>query len=160
MMMPPTIMIGADTIIAAPMKTTVCTWVTSLVLREIRVGAPNRETSWAEKSPTRAKTRRAGRAPGPRRHGRPGRSALMVAAICTSETASIHAAGAEDVAGVALGDALVDDLAVQAGQVERGHGPDELQQHQADDEPAVGPQEVTDESKECHGHARLVTPSG
>ena len=55
MMMPPTIMIGADTIIAAPMKTTVCTWVTSLVLREIRVGAPKRETSWAEKSPTRAK---------------------------------------------------------------------------------------------------------
>ena len=56
MTMPPTIMIGAETIIAAPMKTTVCTWVTSLVLREISVGAPKRETSWAEKSPTRAKT--------------------------------------------------------------------------------------------------------
>ena len=52
MMIPPTIMIGAETIIAAPMKTTVCTWVTSLVLREISVGAPKRETSCAEKSPT------------------------------------------------------------------------------------------------------------
>ncbi len=56
MMTPPTIMIGAETIIAAPMNTTCCTCVTSLVLREIRVGAPNRETSWAEKLPTRAKT--------------------------------------------------------------------------------------------------------
>ncbi len=55
MTMPPTIMIGADTIIAAPMKTTVCTWVTSLVLREMSVGAPKRDTSCAEKSPTRAK---------------------------------------------------------------------------------------------------------
>ncbi len=53
---PPTIMIGAETIIAAPMKTTCCTCVTSLVVREISVGAPKRETSWAEKSPTRAKT--------------------------------------------------------------------------------------------------------
>ena len=56
MMTPPTIMIGADTIIAAPMKTTCCTWVTSLVFREIRVGAPKRETSCSEKVPTRANT--------------------------------------------------------------------------------------------------------
>ena len=55
MTMPPIMLIGADTMIARPMKTTICTWVTSLVLREIRVGAPNRETSWAENSPTRWK---------------------------------------------------------------------------------------------------------
>ena len=34
------------------MRTSICTWVTSLVLREIRVGAPNLLTSWAEKSTT------------------------------------------------------------------------------------------------------------
>ena len=40
---------------ARAMKTTICTCVTSLVVREISVGAPNFETSWAEKSPTRWK---------------------------------------------------------------------------------------------------------
>ena len=55
MKIPPTIMIGADTITARAMKTTICTWVTSLVLREMRVGAPNRLTSCAEKSTTRWK---------------------------------------------------------------------------------------------------------
>ena len=39
-----------------------------------------------------------------------------------------HAAGATDVAGVALGHAVVDDVGVEAGQVQRGHGADELQQ--------------------------------
>ena len=53
MMMPPTIMIGAVTIIATPMKTTICTWVTSLVLREISVGAPNRGDLLRGESPTR-----------------------------------------------------------------------------------------------------------
>ena len=57
MMTPPTIMIGAPTIMASVMKTSICTWVTSLVERLIRVGAPNCATSRAENSPTRAKTR-------------------------------------------------------------------------------------------------------
>ena len=48
MMMPPNIMIGVETSIAKPMKRTICTCVTSLVLREMSVGAPNRATSWAE----------------------------------------------------------------------------------------------------------------
>ena len=39
------------------------------------------------------------------------------------------AAGAQDVVGVAPGHALVDDVGVEAGQVERGHGADELEQH-------------------------------
>ena len=55
MKMPPIMLIGAETMIASAMKTTICTWVTSLVLREISVGAPNFETSCAEKSPTRWK---------------------------------------------------------------------------------------------------------
>jgi len=53
---PPTIMMGAETIIAAPMNTTCWTWVTSLVFREISVGAPKRETSCSENVPTRANT--------------------------------------------------------------------------------------------------------
>ncbi len=54
MMMPPTIMIGAETSIVRPMLVTICTWVTSLVVREISVGAPNFVTSCAEKVPTRS----------------------------------------------------------------------------------------------------------
>ncbi len=65
MMMPPTIMIGVETSIAKPMKTTICTCVTSLVLREMSVGAPKRETSWAEKSMTVPKTVRRRSRPSP-----------------------------------------------------------------------------------------------
>ena len=39
------------------------------------------------------------------------------------------AAGRENVAGVAPGNAPVDDVGVEARQVERGHGADELQQY-------------------------------
>ena len=56
MKMPPIIMIGIETMNIRPMLSTVCTWVTSLVLREIRVGAPNRDSSCAENAPTRSKT--------------------------------------------------------------------------------------------------------
>ena len=153
-------MIGAETITAAAMKTTCWTWVASLVLREIRVGAPKRETSWAENSPTRENTAPAEVAP-QARGGAGGQVGGADGGGDLHQGDREHrAAGAEDVGGVALGHALVDDLAVQAGQVERGHGPDQLQQHQADDERAVGPQEVADEAKECHGHARLVTTTG
>ena len=58
--------------------------------------------------------------------------------ICTSETISIIAPVRDDVAGVAAGDAVVDDVGVQAGQVQRGHGADELQQHDERERPAVG----------------------
>jgi hypothetical protein len=56
MMMPPTIMIGVVTSIANAMNVTICTWVTSLVLREMSVGAPKRVTSCAEKPTTVPKT--------------------------------------------------------------------------------------------------------
>ena len=56
MMMPPNIMIGVVTSSAKAMKATICTWVTSLVLREMSVGAPKRVTSWAEKPTTVPKT--------------------------------------------------------------------------------------------------------
>ncbi len=90
MMMPPIMLIGADTMIARPMKTTICTWVTSLVLREIRVGAPNRETSWAENSPTRWKIAARRSRPIPMEEREERYTARTVARIWATLTASIH----------------------------------------------------------------------
>ena len=56
MKMPPTIVIGAATSRVQVVTTSIWIWVTSLVLREISVGAPNWFTSRAENSPTRWKT--------------------------------------------------------------------------------------------------------
>lgn len=56
MMMPPTHMIGADTISVNAMRTSIWTCWTSLVVRVIRDGAPNWPTSRAENDWTRAKT--------------------------------------------------------------------------------------------------------
>ena len=50
---PPTIMIGADTAMVQAISTSICTWVTSLVVRVISEGAPKSCTSRAEKVPTR-----------------------------------------------------------------------------------------------------------
>ncbi len=52
---PPTIMIGAETAMVQAISTSICTWVTSLVLRVISEGAPNSWTSRFEKVPTRWK---------------------------------------------------------------------------------------------------------
>ena len=135
------------------MKTTICTWVTSLVLREIRVGAPKRDDLLRGEvdDPCEDPARRSR----PIAIGDPGAEVgrrRRWPTICTRLTPSIQAAGAEDVAGVALGDALVDDLAVEAGQVERGHGADELGQHDERDLARVRAQ-VTAEQSDQHGGA-------
>ena len=49
---PPVIMIGALAIIVQPIKTTICTCWTSLVVRVISDGAPKRPTSRFENDPT------------------------------------------------------------------------------------------------------------
>ena len=67
----------------------VCTWVTSLVLREIRVGAPKRESSWAENFPTRWNTDDRTSRPREADECAPMRVAPMVARICTNDTASM-----------------------------------------------------------------------
>ncbi len=56
MKMPPKHMIGAVTIRVNAISVTVCTCCTSLVVRVISEGAPNRPTSRAEKDCTRSKT--------------------------------------------------------------------------------------------------------
>ena len=55
-MMPPTHMIGADTIRVNVIRASIWTCWTSLVVRVISDGVPNRPTSRAEKSCTRLKT--------------------------------------------------------------------------------------------------------
>ena len=52
MMMPPTHMIGAEIISVQVSSTTICTCCTSLVVRVISEGAPNRVTSRDENAPT------------------------------------------------------------------------------------------------------------
>ena len=68
---------------------TVCTWVTSLVLRLIRVGAPNLDSSWAENFPTRWNTDERTSRPSEAEVCAPMRVAPIVAMICTNEITSI-----------------------------------------------------------------------
>ena len=89
MITPPIIIIGAVTIIVSAMLVTVCTWVTSLVVREMSVGAPKRATSWALKLPTREKTAARSRAAIVADRPAPIHVAAMVATIWTTETASM-----------------------------------------------------------------------
>ncbi len=53
---PPTHMMGAATIMVNVIRTSIWTCCTSLVVRVIRDGAPNRPTSREEKDCTRSKT--------------------------------------------------------------------------------------------------------
>ncbi len=91
MMMPPTIMIGVVTSSAKPMKTTICTWVTSLVLREMSVGAPKRVTSCAENSTTLPKTRPRTSRPIAMATRAARKVPATAAAICTRLTPSMRA---------------------------------------------------------------------
>ena len=134
---PPIIISGAETIIVVAMNTMVCTWVTSLVLREISVGAPNRETSCAENDADPTEHRRAhvpaeaGGGLGAQERRRHGRGHLQ------QRDHQHHGAGVQDVGGVALGHAVVDDLAEEAGQVQRRHGRHQLEHHQPPEQGAV-----------------------
>ncbi len=132
---PPTIMIGAATISVQLSRTSICTCWTSLVSRVISDGAPKSCTSRWENAPTRWKM--AARTSRPK----------LIDVRAENQTAAIEQhdlqqgdaehdrAGVHDVCGVAGRDALVDDVGVQARQVERGDGADELQ---GDDHPQPG----------------------
>ncbi len=48
MMTPPTMVMGAATSIVHPIRTSICTWVTSLVMRVMSDGAPKWPTSWVD----------------------------------------------------------------------------------------------------------------
>ena len=109
MTIPPTHMIGAATSMVQVVRTSIWTCCTSLVLRVISDGAPNRLNSRAENSPTRWNSAL--------RTSRPKPIAVRAAVVDRGDRAA-HldqrdqqhpAAGAQDVAGVAGGDAVVDD---------------------------------------------------
>ncbi len=87
---PPTMLIGAATNIRHPIRTSICTCCTSLVVREIRVGAPNRESSWALNSPTRVNTAERRSRPTPIAVRAANQTLPSAALICSRLTASIQ----------------------------------------------------------------------
>ena len=89
MMMPPTIMMGAETIRVPAISTSICTCCTSLVSRVISDGAPKCCTSRAEKVPTLAKIAARRSRPKPIALRAENQTAMTEQMICTSETDSI-----------------------------------------------------------------------
>ena len=86
---PPTIMIGAATIIVAVISTSICTCCTSLVLRVISDGAPKWATSRLENAPIRWKIAARRSRPKPIAVRAPTYTAPALHRICTTETPSI-----------------------------------------------------------------------
>ena len=133
MMIPPTIRIGAETMIVRPKKRTVWTCWTSFVFRVMSDAGPNWLTSTCENVSTLVKIARADVAPEAHRdlraqiHGRHRRDAQQAA---DDEHQGAHA---QDVVGVAARDAVVDDVGVQIGQVQAPERTDQ-QQHQDRDQ--------------------------
>src|SRR5690606_29702782 len=70
------------------------------------------------------------------------------------------AAHPEDVAGVAAGHAVVDDVRVQAGQVERGQRRCELQHDDDRDRPPIWPDVGADETEEHGATSRYTSRCG
>ncbi|CAB4852301.1 unannotated protein [freshwater metagenome] len=91
MMIPPTHMIGADTIIVQVSRTSICTCWTSLVVRVMSEGAPNRVISRAENEPTRWKTEARTSRPKAIELRAPYQTAAIVHTTCTKVTASMTA---------------------------------------------------------------------
>ena len=102
MITPPTIMIGADTAIVQAISTSICTCCTSLVLRVISDGAPNCCTSRVENVPTRWKSAARRSRPKPIAVRAPNQTAPTEHDDLHQRDREHHAAGADDVAGVAV----------------------------------------------------------
>ena len=131
MMIPPTIRIGAEMIRVRPMNTNVCTCWTSFVLRVMSEGAPNLLTStWLNVWTVRKMALRTSR-PKPIAIWAP-QYTPRIAVDAEGERDDEHQpADSQDVVGVALRDALVDDVAVERRQVQVA---DRLQEQQREDE--------------------------
>ena len=67
-------------------------------------------------------------------------TAAMVQAICSRVTMQHHGADAQDVVRVPLRHALVDDVRVQGGQVQRGDGRRQLEDDDGEQQPPLRPQ--------------------
>ena len=126
-MMPPTHMIGAETMSVQVISTSICTCWTSFVVRVMSDGAPKCVTSRAEKLPTRWKTAARRSRPKPIALRAPKYTAAIAQTIWTNVMPSMIDADLQDVRRVALGDAVVDDVGVERRQVERREGAEELE---------------------------------
>ncbi len=87
--MPPTIMMGAATIMVSVITTSICTCWTSLVVRVISDGVPNFPTSRAENDWTRSNSAPRMSRPSAIAVRAPKYTAVTEQAICTSDTAII-----------------------------------------------------------------------
>ena len=140
MITPPMQSMGAVTMSVADIRTSCWTCWTSLVERVMRLGAPNRVTSCSENAATRLKIAPRTSRPSAIAAFAPKYTAAMVQAICSRVTMQHHAADAQDVLRVPLRHALVDDVRVQGGQVQRGDGRRQLEDDDGEQQPPLRPQ--------------------
>ena len=138
MITPPIVRIGAEIMMFSASRTSVWTWVTSLVLRVMRLAGPNVLTSTWENAWTLRKI--ALRDVPPEAHRDPGREEHGDdRGDHQRERDDEHeAARPQDVVGVALGDAVVDDVGVELGQVQVRDRLDQQQEQDEGDRRLVG----------------------
>ena len=116
MMTPPIARIGAATSSVQVISTSICTCCTSLVVRVMSDGAPNCDTSRSENSPTRWKIAPRRSRPSAIDALAPKYTAMIAQTICSEGDGQHHPAGRQDVADVALGDALSMMSALRLGR--------------------------------------------
>ena len=151
MITPPMHMIGAATSSVQVISTSICTCVTSLVLRVISVGAPKWATSRSENVPDPVEQRRAHVTTESHRGARPEVDGDDRADDLQDGDGEHHHAGRHDVTGVALGHPVVDDVGVQGRQVERRDRPDELEDDHCGEWSAVGAQVLAQQGQQHYG---------
>ena len=141
-MIPPTIRIGAEMITVSAMNTSVWTCWTSFVLRVMSDAGPKLvDLDLREASRPCAKIALRTSRPKPIATAGPEVDRERPTAIAEDEGDDEHQrAGPEDVVGVALGDAVVDDVGVEVRQVQVADRLDEQQDHDQDELAGIGPQ--------------------
>ena len=97
-------------------------------------------STWRERLDLAEDGRCARRARSPSPPGRRSRRAMTEQTLSSERDQQHQPAGAHDVVGVALGDAVVDDVGVEVGQVQVGDGLHEKQEHDHRDLFPVGTQ--------------------
>ena len=159
MITPPMHSMGAATISVAETSTSCWTCWTSLVERVMRLGAPKRVTSCSENAATRLKIAPRTSRPIAIAAFAPKYTATMAQAICSRVTSSITRADAQDVLRVPLRHALVDDVRVQGGQVQRGDGLRQLEDDDGEQQPALRRQVFNEQFPEHPVSQPRVPPS-
>ena len=156
-MTPPMMVNGAASMSVHVISTRICTCWTSLVIRVINDGAPNRATSWAEKSVTwwnracadvAAERHRDASAEvdrGDREHH------------LHQRDGEHEAADAPDVVGVSRQDTLVDDVRIERWEEQRAQHLHEGEREHQQQRSAVGAEESAEQPDQHSGDRGLVT---